>query len=99
MEEVAFHRHRSRYHVLGVMRSNGPLSVHERTESIRLLDICSFLCRSNVHNCMCGGMITWEKNRIIPQKSRLYRFPLSALSMSPEFTIVSTEIAHFSILS
>ena len=97
MEEVAFHRYRNRYHVFGVMRINGPLSVHERTESIGLSDICSFLCHFDVNNCLDGGETMWKGNRIIPQRNHPYRFLRLALSDSPETIITFPESLHFSI--
>ena len=97
MEEAAFHRYWNRYHILGVMRSNGPLSVHEWTESIGSLGFIPFLYHSDVNNCLNGGVTAWEENRIIPQRNHSYRYLRLALSESPETILTFPESLHFSI--
>ena len=79
------------------MRSNGPLSVHERTESIGLLGFIPFLYHSDVNNCLNGWLIAWEENHIIPQRNHSYRYLRLALSESPETILTFPESLHFSI--
>ena len=79
------------------MRSYGPLSVHERTESIGLLGFIPFLYHSDVNNCLNGGLIAWEENHIIPQRNHSYRYLRLALSESPETILTFPESLHFSI--
>ena len=79
------------------MRSNGPLSVHEWTESIGSLGFLPFLYHSDVNNCLNGGVTAWEENRIIPQRNHSYRYLRLALSESPETILTFPESLHFSI--
>ena len=79
------------------MRSYGPLSVHERTESIGSLGFLPFLYHSDVNNCLNGGVTAWEENRIIPQRNHSYRYLRLALSESPETILTFPESLHFSI--
>lgn len=79
------------------MRSYGPLSVHEWTESIGSLGFLPFLYHSDVNNCLNGGVTAWEENRIISQRIHSYRYLRLALSESPETILTFPESLHFSI--